>query len=702
MRVMALTLVVVAGWVEQSHAHALAAHRALPLLQPHCSRSVCVGSPASPAAAPAASALVVRVRRAREVVRMFSEPPPEMEDDWAEELSEDLTTLQKLLVRVSPSVVRTGAKLSAGVGALAAFMLMPTFNRILGLLAMGAGGVAGQRFGKRLVEIQKTVVPLKIAELVKMSQEEGTKIKGREMRQIKQRYKLDDEQLQAAVEEVYGAFLNDLVAEAEEIEVSEISQLGKLRKGLQLRWNETEAIHKRKAAEMLEEQRPRGALTPPELSKLLWLTAGLFSTSTGKADFDELTSEVSLEASAAQSAIDGLSAPIYEKGVLKTVAKYNSTDAPEVLETIRRALSLSEETAQGIHTGIYDSQLELVVGGEEKMSISEESMALLGELEGILQIRGAGARIMERTLPVYASAAAEALRQAGTGASVPTVWGDLAVRQQELALPSETAKASFVDEARSMASQMLSSSAQLQADGKQAPALEKLSELLEHAEFVGSLLQTSGWEDGARPASDIAEQYLGAIDLDEGLAKAARDLLKASLSEGADGAREDLLRSMLALSSPKIEADKRAFSDKVDAVLAAANFGEATTRQLDELAIELKLPRVVSEKLCLDGYYGWLSDLSERAMASDKAQLDRCSAARRCFRLDPTAVNELYANTEIDEAVLERCRQIAMEEREASGELNPEDLNWLSRIERELQARPGGLSDVLARVVIEE
>ena len=143
MRVMALTLVVVAGWVEQSHAHALAAHRALPLLQPHCSRSVCVGSPASPAAAPAASALVVRVRRAREVVRMFSEPPPEMEDDWAEELSEDLTTLQKLLVRVSPSVVRTGAKLSAGVGALAAFMLMPTFNRILGLLAMGAGGVAG-------------------------------------------------------------------------------------------------------------------------------------------------------------------------------------------------------------------------------------------------------------------------------------------------------------------------------------------------------------------------------------------------------------------------------------------------------------------------------------------------------------------------------------------------------------------------------
>ena len=132
--------------------------------------------------------------------------------------------------------------------------------------------------------------------------------------------------------------------------------------------------------------------------------------------------------------------------------------------------------------------------------------------------------------------------------------------------------------------------------------------------------------------------------------------------------------TMLSTTRQKV----RAFSDKVDAVLAAANFGEATTRQLDELAIELKLPRVVSEKLCLDGYYGWLSDLSERAMASDKAQLDRCSAARRCFRLDPTAVNELYANTEIDEAVLE-----SMHSAEAFTILQNPQCNFTGSMERD-------------------
>lgn len=115
-----------------------------------------------------------------------------------------------------------------------------------------------------------------------------------------------------------------------------------------------------------------------------------------------------------------------------------------------------------------------------------------------------------------------------------------------------------------MASELLSSSAKLQAEGQLAPALDSVARLLDHAEFVGSLLQISGWEDGSRAANDIAEEYLGAIDLDEGLVKAARDLLKASLTEGrAEGGREDLLRSMLALSSPKIEADKRTFSAKV-------------------------------------------------------------------------------------------------------------------------------------------
>ena len=85
-----------------------------------------------------------------------------------------------------------------------------------------------------------------------------------------------------------------------------------------------------------------------------------------------------------------LAAHRYRNAVLRAVGKYNRTEAPIVLQTARKALCLSEAAGEQVHAAVYDAQLALLLD-DEKSSLSEDDMELLGELEGMLQVRGASA-----------------------------------------------------------------------------------------------------------------------------------------------------------------------------------------------------------------------------------------------------------------------------------------------------------------------
>ena len=60
---------------------------------------------------------------------------------------------------------------------------------------------------------------------------------------------------------------------------------------------------------------------------------------------------------------------------------------------------------------MYDAQLALLLE-DDAASLGEADMELLGELEGMLQVRGAAAALRRRTEPLYQQAAAEALAAA--------------------------------------------------------------------------------------------------------------------------------------------------------------------------------------------------------------------------------------------------------------------------------------------------
>lgn len=271
------------------------------------------------------------------------------------------------------------------------------------------------------------------------------------------------------------------------------------------------------------------------------------------------------------------------------------------------------------------------------------------------------------------------------GSDTPVnVWGKLALRQQDLVLPTETARAALVEEARMMASQQLSAAAELFAEGKQSDAVELVRKLVKYGGFIGNMLELSGW-DGDKRAGDLAEQYLGALSLSPELESFGCKV--SSLVEGLNTGDESLLAAMLALSAPGLDDAKKQYRAQLEEQLAKGGVTGSST--LHARASELGLTPAVQQKLALEAYYGWLSDLSENV---DRSALERCQEVRQTLRLEDSSVGELYTNTAIDEVVLVACLEQLFENDVPPP---PEAQQWVTMIERLMLARPGVAAAVL-------
>lgn len=466
-------------------------------------------------------------------VRMFSEPPPEEpDDDLFEELVSELTSVQKVLKGWSPMTMSTTSNSLTVLLGLAGWFISP-YGRLSTLIGVTGASTVGFQAGKKLKQLRRGVVPAAIGELI---QESGLrKLDPAEVADLARRYGVEDEEFEQQLAKVYGRFLMELVQEEDDIAVGEVSDLAALRRGLGLTWDAAEAAHAQGVADMLGgETPPGGAATPPSLKKLLWLSMTLFASSKGKATTAALEETLGLSKREAEQVINQLSTPLYKAAVTQAVGKYNRTETPEKLQTVQRALCLSEVASQRVHNAMYDEQLAMLLPDSSGTKLTTETMALLGELEGVLQVRSAGARLQTRTVPLYRAAVREALERVLSGESDTksvSVWGALAVRQQELQLPTETARASLVEVARGVAAAQLELAAQQQTAARPVEARASLDALLRYGAFVGDMLEQSGWDEPTPGAARLAQQYLGALSLETAETEAAAQ----ELAQGALG-----------------------------------------------------------------------------------------------------------------------------------------------------------------------
>lgn len=344
---------------------------------------------------------------------------------------------------------------------------------------------------------------------------------------------------------------------------------------------------------------------------------------------------------------------------------------------------------------MYDAQLALLLDDEASSGLSNEDMEILGELEGMLQVRGAAAALQRRTEPLYRELAAEALAAAfeSPEQETPTsLMGKLAVRQQELKVPAPDGKAILICEARRLAAERLASAAELMGSGKEAEALATAAKVAEYATFIGAgLCGLNLAKDVADPTpTSVAERYLGALTIPPEVAQAAQALAKAAAAADAEGA--GLTNALFAMSDPETAAARDKYAAALDGSVSAGDFSSSAAAKHAALASELSLPPAVSQRLGLDAYYGWLSDASERA---DLDAVETAETARSCLAITLAGVAELYANTNVDELALTTAVEQLLAESN-DGTLSADAQQRLSYVETQLAARAGVASGVVS------
>ena len=206
---------------------AAASRNRLPLAAaaaPLCGHDGASLEPASSVSMPRSAVGAARCgARAGVAPRMFSEPPPEEPDDVFEELSQELTPLQRRLRKLPPFVMGASTNSLTVLSALVAWFITPPLGRIATVGSIAVGGYGGSRVSKNLKEARRGVVPSVIADMVRESGVKG--LKPKEVAKLADRYGVDALEFEAQLSSVYARYLRQLLDE-DEILPSQISDLG--------------------------------------------------------------------------------------------------------------------------------------------------------------------------------------------------------------------------------------------------------------------------------------------------------------------------------------------------------------------------------------------------------------------------------------------------------------------------------------------
>ena len=412
------------------------------------------------------------------------------------------------------------------------------------------------------------------------------------------------------------------------------------------------------------------------------------------------------------------SSPLYRKAVSRAVAKFNLTEAPDVLQKARPRCS-SARTARRGSTRRCTTR-SWACSSRATAPAADGRLALLGELEAMLQLRGSSGLMQARTVPMARR------RRRGAARAPRRQDGRLACGGVDGGAPAAALAAVGPLEARRRrgGAPHRARAARRRRDGAGGGAHRRgaaatLQKLLSYASAYGTMLHAAAWEADSANPDDLAAQYLGALTLDEALegrrarsAKRRRATPSTRCSRATSPSttvRQSVRPATRARCQPQWRVTPH--PDRRSPSLPPRRPKRSTLPRLDELissggtlappcargrtsraarAADLGLPAALRQRLSLDTYYTWLLDLTEKM---DVAQLEKVSDLRGCLQLYDSSLGELYTETEIDELVLAKVAEsfVAGNLRKR---LTADQRGRLTYLEAELQARPGSAARV--------
>ncbi len=314
-------------------------------------------------------------------------------------------------------------------------------------------------------------------------------------------------------------------------------------------------------------------------------------------------------------------------------ATTDSSVSKEDLQAAQAALGVRDREAAVVRSDSYSSTVENLVHEKGKLDAADNEK--LARLRGVLTIdeERASSTLKSLAEPVYRLAINSALDSVGTNQeSYASVYGKLALRQTELGLPADAARATLAKEVTLRANEIVKKASKYLRVQNMNGCVTLVKELLEFSDKVVHLVRVS--DENSREDTAALKEYM--VNVGQNLSKTEpQQMYRIFLSDcladrKIDEAEETQLRRLRAIFNLKEAEAQHAFKAAAGPVyrkllvdaLAANKFDDETKANIEKVRSDLALPLQTSTSICLDLYKNRLRGVTEgnRVLQEKEAQ----------------------------------------------------------------------------------
>lgn len=372
-----------------------------------------------------------------------------------------------------------------------------------------------------------------------------------------------------------------------------------------------------------------------KLNKLCFLSERVFSDKeTDEArtyEISRMLSFFAMDESDFNERVEKVALPFYKEVVARacTDPKVDAMD----LQIAQVGLGIQEKAGQVVRMDAYADTVNNLVTNKGKLEANDqEALARLRMILNVAEDR-ATTTLMTLAEPVYRQDVAKALDAvAAKEDSYASIYGRLALRQSELGIPQDAARASMCTLASSRAADIVKKASKFLRVQNVTGCVAAVKELLEYCDDILALVAV-GSEESVDDAKLISQYIVGLPDAVSSSEPRSmyRLFLSDILADRVVSEKEEVLlvrlRTLLGLSElDALNAFKSAagpvYSKAVKDALLKDAYDDATKSAKDKIKEDLSLPRETTLSIDLELYRERLSKMVEgnRIIQEQEAQ----------------------------------------------------------------------------------
>jgi hypothetical protein len=567
------------------------------------------------------------------------------------------------------------AALAAAVGFVA---VPPNTTRVAKPIAAGVLAGATVVGLKSLEKGKKKAASKALAKLLEQYPLDSPDLK-RAVETLPARFGIDKAQAREAAASLYEFFMLELL-QIPATRYAEMSDLINLKRALCLNgsaigdahFQVARAFYRNNVVFLEAEDDPQSRdAAQAKLDKLCFLSDRMYAD---KETDEAYTYEVSricrfyqMDTAEFDQRVERVALPFY-KEVVRRACKDPVVDALDV-QAAQSALGIRDTPAATVRYDAYADTINELVTLKGKLDESDQgSLSRLRRLLGIADDRASNT-LKTLAAPVFRADVAKALEAVTAGKdSFASIYGRLALRQSELGMPTEAARACIAAEASARAIDIVKRASKYLRVQNVSSCISVVKELVTFANSIVDLMSVAEENNKKDAAVEIVKTYFTGIQ--DALGKPEpRSMYRLYLSDilahrVISVKEEEELRRLRALFGlTEIDAQETfkaaagpLYSKGVSAALASNSFDDASKAEIVKIKTDLGLPAETVTSINLDLYSGRLASMVQGNRIIQEGEAQTLFVIRQFLDLsadDVALVHKKYCGPVYEQSVAE-------------------------------------------------